>query len=267
MSRDEAVAKGEWFEDEGFWTDYAPIMFDEARWAEVPAVVDSIERLVRPARGASALDACCGPGRHSLELASRGYCVTGIDITEAYLEAARESAVAWGIAAGADSCPVDGNGSALFLRADLRDFRADEPFDFAINLYTSFGYFADPAEDLRALKRLRAALKPGGALVLETTGKETAARDFTSGESFERGGWEVRTEYTVVGAWEGLSNRWILTRGAEVVDRSFVLRLYSGTELRAALIEAGFASARIMGGIDGIPYDQSAPSLVALAIA
>ena len=84
-------------------------------------------------------------------------------------------------------------------------------------------------------------LRPGGALVLETTGKETAARDFTAGESFERGGWDVRTEFAVVGAWEGLRNRWILSRGGEIVDRSFVLRLYSGTELKTALLEAGFA--------------------------
>jgi SAM-dependent methyltransferase len=245
---------GEWFEDEEFWTAYAPIMFDEARWAEVPAVVDAIERLVPLAPRASVLDACCGPGRHSLELASRGYRVTGIDITEAYLEAARESAEAWGA-------------EAAFLRADLRHFRAEEPFDLAINLYTSFGYFADPAEDLAALRSLRAALRPGGALVLETTGKETAARDFTPGESFERGGWSVRTEFSVVGAWEGLRNRWILSRGDELVDRAFTLRLYSGTELAAALLAAGFSSARILGGVDGSPYDQSAASLVALAVA
>jgi SAM-dependent methyltransferase len=248
---------GEWFEDEGFWTAYAPIMFDEARWAEVPAVVDGIERLVGLRPGAAILDACCGPGRHSLELASRGYRVTGIDITEAYLEAARESA-----ASAADPAAPP---NPRFLRADIRDFEADEPFDLAINLYTSFGYFADPADDLAALRRLRAALKPGGALVLETTGRETAARDFTAGESFERGGWRVRTEFSTVGDWEGLRNRWILTRGDEIVDRAFVLRLYSGPELEAALLSAGFATARILGGVDGSPYDGSAASLVALA--
>ena len=248
---------GEWFEDEEFWTAYAPIMFDEARWAEVPAIIDAIESLVKPSPGAAVLDACCGPGRHSLELASRGYCVTGIDITEAYIEAARESAEAW-------KAP---SGGARFLRRDLREFSADEPFDFAINLYTSFGYFADPAEDLAALGRLRAALRPGGALVLEMTGKETAARDFTAGEVFERGGWGVRTEFSGGGAWEGLRNPWILTRGEEVVDRSFVLRLYSGAELSAALLAAGFSEARIMGSFDGSPYDQSAASLVAMAIA
>ncbi|MGA2545153.1 MAG: class I SAM-dependent methyltransferase [Rectinemataceae bacterium] len=245
---------GEWFEDEEFWTAYAPIMFDEERWAEVPAIVDAIELLVRPSPGASVLDACCGPGRHSLEFASRGYQVTGIDITEAYLEAARESAAAYGV-------------ETRFLHADLRHFSAERPFDLAINLYTSFGYFTDPADDRAALRRIRAALRTGGALVLEMTGKETAARDFTAGESFERGGWAVRTEFAVVGAWEGLRNRWILTRGDEVLDHTFVIRLYSGTELKTALLDAGFSTVRIMGAFDRSPYDQTAASLVALAIA
>jgi SAM-dependent methyltransferase len=248
------MSEGEWFEDEEFWTAYAPIMFDEARWAEVPTAVDAIERLTRPAPGAAVLDACCGPGRHSLELASRGYLVTGVDLTEAYLEAARESAEGWKL-----------ERPPSFVRGDIRDLGCHGDFDLALNLYTSFGYFADPAQDLAALRGLRAALKPGGSLVLETTGKETASRDFTAGESFERGGWQVSTEYSVVGAWEGLRNRWILRRGGELVDRSFVIRLYSGTELRAALLQAGFSSVRILGSLEGAPYDQDAASLVALA--
>jgi len=250
------TATGEWFEDEEFWTAYAPIMFDEERWAEVPTVIDEIESLAGLNPCASVLDACCGPGRHSLELASRGYRVTGIDITDAYLEAARESAAG-----------LPGPGAASFIHADLRSFESPAAFDLAINLYTSFGYFSDPAEDIAALRRLRAALRKGGALVLETTGKETAARDFTKGESFERGGWGVRTEFSVVGHWEGLRNRWILSRGGKTIDRAFVLRLYSGSEMRAALLEAGFVEARIFGSLDGAPYDEAAASLVALAIA
>jgi SAM-dependent methyltransferase len=248
------MGSGEWFEDEEFWTAYAPIMFDGDRWAEVPAVVDDIERLARLSPGAAVLDACCGPGRHSLELASRGYRVTGIDITEAYLAAARESAEAWEV--------LD---RTRFLRADIRRFDLPDEFDLAINLYTSFGYFRDPAEDIGALRRLRSCLKRGGALILETTGRETAERDFVAGESFDRGGWSVRTEFEVVGAWEGLRNRWIMSRGNEIVDRAFVVRLYSGRELERALLEAGFSDIRILGGLDGSPYDEKAGSLVAMA--
>ncbi len=259
--------EAEWFEDEYFWKIYAPIMFDEERWAEVPAVIDAVEALVSPPRGGMVLDACCGPGRHSLELAARGYHVTGIDITESYLEAARESASAWGLAP--DACkdapaPMRG-GSARFVRADIRTFRGGASFDLALNLYTSFGYFRDPRDDLRALRVLHAALKPGGALVLEMNGKETAARDFVESEEFERGGWRLRTEYSVVGAWEGLCSRWILRKGGELVDRSFVVRLYSGVELGRVLAEAGFSDIRLFGGLDGSPYDQNAKSLVALA--
>lgn len=46
----------------------------------------------------------------------------------------------------------------------------------AINLFTSFGYFEDPAEDLRVAKNLHESLKPGGKLVMEMMGKEVLAR-------------------------------------------------------------------------------------------
>jgi SAM-dependent methyltransferase len=227
-------------------------MFDEKRWAEVPAVVDAALRLAGTKAGATVLDTCCGVGRHSVEFAGRGFKVTGVDITRPYLEAARESAEAARVA-------------PEFLRADIRSFSRPGAFDLAINLFTSFGYFATPEEDLAALGNIRASLAPGGAFILETTGKETAARDFIEGEWFERLGWTVLTEYKVIGAWEGLMNRWILLRGAERIDRSFVLRLYSGLEMKRALLEAGFASAEIYGSLEGAPYDEKAGSLVALA--
>lgn len=248
------MAEGEWFEDEKFWAAYASTMFDEERWAEVPEIVNRIERLARITPGAAILDACCGPGRHSIEFASRGYRVTGVDITESYLEAARSSA--------------EGLANASFIRADIRAFETRLKFDLAINLFTSFGYFARPEDDLGALRRLRASLKPGGALIIETQGKETSVRDFVEGESFERAGCRVRTEYSVVGPWEGLRERWILDReGSPEADFSFVLRLYSAVEMRASLLEAGFESVDIFGDLDGSPYDQRAKSLVALAIA
>ncbi len=243
---------GEWFEDEGFWNVFAPLMFDENRWAETPAVVDSVERLAGIRPPATVLDACCGPGRHCLEFARRGYRVTGVDITASYLEAARESA-------------RDEGADIEFLREDMRGFRRPGAFDLCVNLFNSFGYFSDPAQDEGMLRNIRESLRPGGRLVLEMVGKETAARDFIEGEWFERGGWTVLTEFTVEGAWEGLRNRWILIRGSERIDRSFVQRLYSAGEMRALLERAGFRDVRILGSLEGNPYDHKAKSLVARA--
>jgi SAM-dependent methyltransferase len=247
-----------WFEEEDFWTRFAPLMFDERHWAEVPAVVDSVLRLAgtpRPEPGARApavLDSCCGVGRHSIELALRGFRVTGVDITLPYLDAARESAEAFGCA-------------PEFLRADVRAFSRPSSFDLAINLFRSFGYFDTPEEDFVTLVNIRTSLAPGGAFVLETLGKEVAVHDFIESEWYEVDGMTVLAEYRVEGAWEGLWHHWVILKEGERFDRSFVLRLYSAAEMRRSLLTAGFETVEIYGGLDGEPYDEKATSLVAVA--
>lgn len=241
----------DWFADEGFWTDYAPLLFDGAHWAEAAVVVEAIQELTGVTAGSAVLDMCCGTGRHALEFAARGFRVTGVDITEPYLRAARESAEAMDL-------------SAEFIQGDARSWCRAGSFDLAVNLFTSFGYFPTKAEDELMLARMADSLVPGGVLVVEVIGKETAARDFIDGEWFERDGRLVLTEFKVVGAWEGLRNRWIVVDGTRRVDHSWVQRLYSGTELRDSMLRSGFASVELFGTYAGAPYDDKAERLVAV---
>lgn len=208
--------------------------------------------MIRPVPGAAILDLCCGPGRHALELASRGYRVTGVDITEPFLGAARDSAAAMGV-------------ELELIRADARSWTRPGAFDLALNLFTSFGYFDTRKEDEAILGAALRSLAPGGAIVLELNGKEIAARDFVAGESFEREGLAVTTEFSVVGPWEGLRARWIVDDGRRKVDRSWVQRLYSGTELRDSLLSAGFAEVSLYGSWLAAPYDHAADTLIAVA--
>jgi 2-polyprenyl-3-methyl-5-hydroxy-6-metoxy-1,4-benzoquinol methylase len=60
---------------------------------ETPSQVDTILSLGPIPDNASVLDLCCGPGHHSLELARRGFRVTGVDRTRAYLDAARRASL------------------------------------------------------------------------------------------------------------------------------------------------------------------------------
>lgn len=242
----------EWFEDESFWVAYAPLMFDASRWAEVPDAVDWITATAAVSAPACILDLCCGVGRYSLEFARRGFAVTGVDITQAYLDALTDSA-------REESLSIE------VVRDDARTFSRPEEFDLCLNMFTSFGYFSDIDDDERLLKTSCQNLKPGGDFLLETIGKEIAAREFSPYESFVRSGWNVRVEYEVIGAWEGMKNRWILENEEQRIDNTFILRLYSATELKRALFEAGFSSVRIFGGLDGRAYDHNALSLVALA--
>ncbi|MDR3139876.1 MAG: class I SAM-dependent methyltransferase [Treponema sp.] len=257
--------KKEWFNDEDFWTEYAPIIFDEKHWQEVPLAADGITRLARlnlygeegegaggeRAGGPRLLDLCCGMGRVSLELAGRGFAVTGVDITEAYLRTAVEDAAC-------AKLDID------FIREDARSFKRPGFFDAAVNLYISFGYFEDPREDLLVAKNVYESLKPGGAFIIETLGKEMAVRDFIEAEWFERAGFMVLTKYAPVDSWAGLKNRWILINEKKRIEKTFTQRLYAASELRRLLEEAGFSRVELYGAWDESPYDHRAAALIAV---
>ena len=252
------MRKTEWFESEDFWKNYAPIMFDEAHWAEAPAVAARVKEIASLEDGARVMDAGCGVGRISVELAALGLSVTGIDIIESELETARETARDEGV-------PL------TLIKADLRDFRTEkhgiEKFDCAVNLYNSFGYCDSVDEDKLILESIFSSLKTGGIFIIECISREVAVRFFTRGEEFERAGKRVVTEFGVVGAWEGLRSRWTLTdlKTGEITDHEFVQRLYSAAALRDALLEIGFREVHVYGGYDLRPYDEEMQTMLLVA--
>lgn len=253
----------EWFESEKFWTQYAPIMFDDARWAEAPAVAQYVKELAKLGPAAKVLDAGCGLGRISVELAALGLDVTGVDIIQTELDAARESADAEGV-------------SLTLINQDLRTFHAPGQFDCAINLYTSFGYCDSVEEDMQILKNIAEAVKAGGTLILECTSRETAILYWTPGEEFERASYRVVTHFEVVGAWEGLKSQWTLyplekdftgkAGKQSVIDHTFIQRLYPASFLRDKLLDFGFSSAEVYGDYDLSPYNEKARTMLLLAV-
>ena len=245
------MSEKQWFEKEHFWLNYGPVMFDAQRWAEAPGIAEKICSIAGLSKGNSILDAGCGPGRISVELALLGMNVTGVDNIKPYLDAARETA-------------ADENVPLTLVQADLRSYTAPEPFDAAVNLYTSFGYCASMEEDRLILQNIAAAIKDGGWFILECLSRENAVRDFTSGEWFERAGKTVLTDFSVEGAWEGLRSRWILidnTTGQRI-EHEFVQRLYSAVEMKNILLDIGFSSAEIYGDFSFSQYNEKATTMV-----
>ena len=240
----------DWFESENFWTQFAPIMFDDARWAEAPTVAQYVKDLAGLTAGSKVLDAGCGLGRISVELAALDLDVTGVDIIQSELDAARESAEAEGV-------PL------TLINHDLRSFHAPNQFDCAINLYTSFGYCATIDEDMQILRNIADSVKPGGTFIMECTSRETAVMYWTPGEEFERAGYKVVTHFEVVGAWEGLRSQWTLySDNKQVVDHVFIQRLYPATFLRDKLIEFGFSNTEVFGDYDKSPYNEHARTMI-----
>lgn len=244
----------EWFEDQDFWLNYSSVMFDSQRWAEARGVADSICKIAGLDNGRSILDACCGPGRISIELALKGLNVTGVDITQPFLDAAEETACDEGV-------------KINLINHDMRTFQSEKPFDAAINIYNSFGYCDKIEDDTKILKQIYLNLKKGGTFILECISRETAIKYFTEGEWFERDELTVLTQFDVTGLWEGLSSKWILMdKKGRKMEHTFVQRLYSAVELKERLLNIGFSSVEVYGGFDMRPYDQNAITMVIKAV-
>ena len=142
------------FEDAG---DYDALYREKDYGAEC----DLIERASAPFRGHGAtrlLDVGCGTGGHSIELARRGYGVTGVDLSNAMLGLARDKAVQ----------KVNAAQVPTFVQGDARSFRVEgERFDVAVMMFAVLCYMNSNDDVIRALTNIRSHLKPGGVFVCD----------------------------------------------------------------------------------------------------
>ncbi|MBX3119962.1 MAG: class I SAM-dependent methyltransferase [Fimbriimonadaceae bacterium] len=141
-----------------FFNLHAPHYDKNSFTAWTSTEVSFLEDLFMLAKGARILDIGCGTGRHSIELAKRGYVVTGIDISNGMLAQAQAKARGAGV-------------EVEFIEADATQIQFDAVFDAAICLCEGAFGLTDPdkepvGHDFAILKNVFAALKPGAPFVL-----------------------------------------------------------------------------------------------------
>jgi SAM-dependent methyltransferase len=238
-----------WHNQDAFWELFEPVLFNQQRQIRATTEADKIEKLLQIEEHAKILDLCCGNGRHSLELSQRGFDVTGIDRTAAYIKRARSEAESRGL-------------DVVFVVEDMREYCVPNSFDIVVNLFGSFGYFENPDDDRRVVENIYASLRPGGRFLIETMGKEILARDFQERDWDEEGDLLILSERKIGQNWGRVETRWIVIRGTEQMEHRVSVRSYSAVELASLLAACGFPEVRVYGSLDGTEYDQSAQRLV-----
>lgn len=226
-------------------------LYDEALRERTPLEVEGIQRLAAVQPPARVLDEACGQGRHAIELARRGYAVTGLDLSEYLLGVAAERSRAAGI-------------EVLWVHADMRQ-PPPGPFDLVLNLFTALGYFDDDRQNQAVLDAIPAVLAPGGRLVLEVLNGDWRVREFEPREWFSVGKVAVVEERALDASGRRMRVRRTIERPGEWRETTHVLRLYGPAELEGMLEAAGFRRIAIYGDWDGSPLTAHSTRILAVA--
>ncbi len=242
---------------EEWWRDprchYGKLTIDSAVLRERDDTRPAIEFIATElglTRGARILDLCCGPGRHAVELAQRGFDVVGLDINSGYIALAQQLAEREGV-------------QATFLTGDMRAIPFEGHFDLIINVGTSFGLFDSDVQNARAIQAVARALKPQGLFLLEMGNRDYYLKHFQAKDwrRLENGRVTViRRDFDyersrIVVAFE--------TVGGERVERwSHSWRAYTLAEMAGMLEQASLVLSSIYGGWDRSAYGVDSPRMV-----
>lgn len=218
---------------------------------EVAVECDFIEKALRVPTGSRVLDVGCGIGVQSVELASRGYHLVGLDISATMVSRAYDEAEDRGLR-------ID------FVRGDMRETTFEQPFDALLCWGTTFGYFDEDENEL-AIRQFHRALKPDGVLLLEVVN-----RDFMIGSQPNQVWFEVdgavcmeETDFDYQTSRLRVKRR-VARHGGQQNDRRYSIRLYALHEMQALLERNGFRVDEVSGreATLGIFFGVHSPKMI-----
>lgn len=195
---------------------------------------DLIESILKLPTGARILDCPCGYGRHSIELATRGYDVIGVDLCPQFIDEATERT---------RSLPKDT--MCRFIRGDMRSLPTSlGKFDACLSMFLSFGFF-DDTDNLQVLREYHRVLRSGGTLLIHTDINpdrvtlgcfgDRPTRKLKDGSRLQIEEYFDAQTKTLRGTW---TIKWNYMKQS---SRSYAIRIYTHAEMARLLKTAGFS--------------------------
>lgn len=230
----------EWYE-KSFGNDYLLVYKHRDLQGAYEEVRSMMEWLELP-EGAEVLDLCCGMGRHSMALNSFGFKVTGVDLSEVLLAEARR---------------LDTAEEVNWVRGDMRDVPLSGPFAAVVNLFTSFGYFDDDADNEQVLREMHRLLEPGGRFIIDYLNPEYVKANVVPHSERTDGMLRIVEDRRIE---DGFVRKTIVLQEDGGKDRVYdeQVKLLGREWFEAHLKKSGLAVDAVYGGYDASPYEPAA---------
>jgi len=235
------------FEVDDYLYFYSEVLTDQRTEAEVSALV-TLLGLEQPLK---MLDLACGFGRHTNRLAALGHTMTGVDLSQGFLEIARHDALQQGL-------------SVTYDQADMRSVTYETDFDYVLLLFTAFGYFSD-AENLQVLQNACEALVPAGRLVFDVPNRDMFLKTMPPFFVMEKES-NLMIDRMSFDCLNGRSvNKRIVIRDGVRKDKPFSLRLYNPNEIHSLLDQAGLVLEHLYADWQGSELTSESRRMVVIA--
>ena len=214
--------------------------------------VDCLERVLSPQPKSRVLDVPCGFGRHSLELATRGFRVCAVDLSPGMLEEARQSAADAGL-------------TIEWRLADMQDLSWESEFDAAFCFGNSFGYL--DVEGTRAfVRRVARALKPGARFALDSgMAAECILPRLREREWARVDDILFLEENHYIVEHSCIETKYTFVRDGSAQTQTGLHWVYTLREIQHLLREAGLQTRHVYGSLDGDPFQFGSSYLLLVA--
>jgi SAM-dependent methyltransferase len=230
-----AFVSAQWYEN--FFYGIANELWDKCMPPETTkAEAEFIAAELGCTSGAHLLDIPCGNGRHCRELASRGYRMTGFDISREYIEKAK-----------ALSPKLE------WICDNMRDLSAIAKFGGAYCFGNAFGYL-EHEDTVRFLAALSRALKPGGRFVLQSAAAEVVLPRFKEREWYEIGDMVFAEVNEYSAARSCIETKFTFIRDGKTETRPGRQFIYTAAEVQRMVAGAGLRIVNTYGGVDRKPF-------------
>jgi SAM-dependent methyltransferase len=240
----------EWFEEWFNSKEYLDV-YQHRNETDARKLFDLIIANIQIPINGKVMDLACGPGRHSILFAHKGFKVTGVDLSDNLLKVA-------GLAARKEKLDIK------FVEADLRHIELEDKFDLVVNLFTSFGFFDNDEDNFSIFKTASKLLLPGGYFVFDFLNSSFIENNLVRESSEVKPHEKIIQKRRIEG--DRVIKDIIIHHNGTVKTFYESVKLYRKEELDRAIRDNGLAIKKTFGDFSGSDFIEAAsPRIIIIA--